>query len=241
MKLVSFRFSGRFGHFLRAEAAKSALTYPVPPRTALLGVIGAVLGMEKDQPQSLLEPAFIAIDGRLPKTHWHKAKFRKALPEALPRVIKKNQKLRKDTKLEEATLIWQEWLFQPSYTVWASIPGPFLSDLEQRLIERRWHFQPCLGLSEMMAELEYLGSGHASPLPPRQYKVNSVIPQESCTLIMEKVFHDNLVVHHLLMPRKVTPGRVFEHASYFMERDGRSLPVQTHDAYEYEGRTLVFL
>ena len=241
MRLISFRLSGRFGHFLRAEAAASALTYPVPPRTAILGVIGALLGLQKDRPQSLLEPAFIALEGRLPQTHWHKVKLRKDPPELLPKVIKRNQKAEKATKVEKATLIWQEWLFEPSYTVWASIPEPYLSNMEQRLIEKRWHFQPCLGLSEMMAELEYLGSDESSPMPAGHYNVNSIVPQECCTLDMDKIFDYNLVIHHLRMPRTVSPERIFVHASYFMERDGRSIPVQTGHAYKYNGRILVFL
>jgi CRISPR-associated protein Cas5h len=32
---------------LKAEASVSALSYPIPPRTALLGMIGAVLGLER--------------------------------------------------------------------------------------------------------------------------------------------------------------------------------------------------
>src|SRR5215204_4090672 len=54
---VVFEYAGRFGHFLRAEASVSALSYPVPPRTALLGMIRAVLGLEKDTPQVKLKDA----------------------------------------------------------------------------------------------------------------------------------------------------------------------------------------
>ena len=48
MELINFRLSGRFAHFLRAEASASALSYPVPPRTVILGILGAVLGLSKD-------------------------------------------------------------------------------------------------------------------------------------------------------------------------------------------------
>jgi len=87
MKLISFQITGRYGHFLRAEGGASAPTYPVPPRTVILGVIGAVLGLKKDQPQILLEPAHIALSGRLPQMHWHKAKLRKDSPAALPQKL----------------------------------------------------------------------------------------------------------------------------------------------------------
>ena len=45
MRVVRFRYQGRVGHFLRAEMNASALSYPVPPRTALLGLVGNILGL----------------------------------------------------------------------------------------------------------------------------------------------------------------------------------------------------
>ena len=153
MELINFRLSGRFAHFLRAEASASALSYPVPPRTIILGIMGAVLGLSKDEPQVVLEPANIAISGRLPKIHWHRAKFRKDPPATLPYIVRKIQKSDRNTAPEKATLILQEWLFNPIYTVWVSIPAPYHAKLEKRLRERQWHFTPSLGLSEMIADI----------------------------------------------------------------------------------------
>ena len=48
MEVVTFVWQAKYGHFLRAESNVNALTYPVPPRTAVLGLLGAILGLEKD-------------------------------------------------------------------------------------------------------------------------------------------------------------------------------------------------
>lgn len=241
MKVISFRLSGRYGHFLRAEGGASAPTYPVPPRTVVLGIIGAVLGLGKDQPQILLEPAYVALSGKLPQTHWHKAKLRKDPPVALPRTVKKSQRGDRTTKPEKATLIGQEWLFNPVYTVWVSVPEPYLGKLEKRLIEKRWYFQPSLGLSEMMAELTYLKSEDASPLSEDSYYMNSIFPQKNGRLDTDKIFEDELVIHSLQMPRTVTPGRAFSHENYFMERDARPVPVKTDQAFQTHSAVLMFL
>lgn len=241
MNLISFQVSGRYGHFLRAEGGASAPSYPVPPRTVLLGLLGAVLGLDKDQPQVLLEPALIALSGKLPRTHWHKAKLRKDPPGALQRMIRRTQKAEKATKPEKATLIGQEWLFNPCYTIWVSVPEPYFNDLEKRLTEKRWHFQPGLGLSEMMADLTYLATEDASPLPENSYYVNSVFPHENGTLDTDKIFEEDLVIHSLQMPRTVTPDRVFSHANYYMERDARPVPVKTDHAVKANHKVLMFL
>ena len=239
MKLISFQLSGRHGHFLKAEGAASALSYPVPPRTVLLGIMGAVLGLSKDEPQQLLEPANIALCGKIPLTHWHKAKLRKDPPAPLPMIIKKNQK--GTSADEKATLILQEWLFKPDYTVWVSVPEPYLSELERRLTERRWYFQPSLGLSEMMADLQYLTSGEALALPKDEYPVVTVFSPNDAEMDMNKIFEHNLAIHALRMPRNVTSDRVFSHAPYYLERNARPVYVNTDKAFSFENEVLMFL
>lgn len=239
--VVVFKIRGKFAHFLRAEAGVSALTYPVPPKTVLLGLIGAVLGLAKDRPQLELGLADIAVAGLIPLTHWHKVKLRKDPPEALPRVIKNSQKTNKDTKEEKASLIAQEWLFQPEYTVWASLPESYHSCLEERLREHRWHYQPYLGLTEMPAEVEYLAGGVAIPMPPGCYEVESLVNQSQAELNVSRVHAQGLALHIVRMPRTVTTDRVFTHATYLVEKDARPIPVNTGVAYQVGERTLMFL
>lgn len=241
MELISFQIKGYFAHFLRAEASASALSYPVPPRTVILGILGAVLGLSKDEPQVVLEPANIAIRGKVPKTHWHKAKLRKDPPAPLHQVIKKTQKVRENPVPEKATLILQEWLIKPDYTVWVSVPEPYNKQLKERLEQKKWYFTPSLGLSEMMADIEYLGLNICSPLPKGIYDIQSVFPRNAGALDMEQIFEKGLVIYSLQMPRSVTPDRVFSHCSYFVERDARSIPVNTEQAYKVEDNVLMFL
>ena len=66
------------------------MTYPVPPRTVLLGLVGAVLGLEKDTPQQLLADARLAVGGELPKRFWHKTNVRK-IPARAAAVLRQGQ------------------------------------------------------------------------------------------------------------------------------------------------------
>ena len=241
MELIHFRLRGRYAHFLRAEASASALSYPVPPRTVILGILGAVLGLPKDKPQIVLEPANIAIFGKLPKTHWHRAKLRKNPPAPLPRFIRNIQKTHKNTAPEKSTLILQEWLFEPSYIVWVSIPEPYHSELKSRLKRRQWYFSPSLGLSEMMADIEYIGANEGIPLSQNTYDIQSVLQQETGILDMDKIFEKELAVHSFQMPRTLTPDRIFYHCTYFAERSGRPVPVKTDQAYQVGDNVVMFL
>ncbi len=241
MRLISFKLTGRYGHYLRAEGGVSATTYPAPPRTAILGMLGAVLGLEKDQAPRLLEPSHIALKGRLPQIHRHSAKFRQESIDRLSIRIDRKQKGRKPASLELPKIISQEWLFKPEYKIWCSIPDPYHNELESRLKERRWFFQPCLGLSEMPADLDYLATEEALPLPEGRYSLDCVFLQENAALDIARIFEHELVVHSLRMPRTVTPDRIFSHAAYYMERDSRPIPVRTDHAFQIREEVLSFL
>lgn len=241
MELICFQLSGRFAHFLWAEASKNALSYPIPPRTVILGILGAILGLPKDNPQIALKPTNIAISGKIPKTHWHRIKLRKDPPSLLPHIIKKTQKADKNTAPEKATLILQEWLFNPNYIVWVSIPEPYHSELKNRLTARQWHFIPSLGLSEMLANVEYIGQNQCIPLPEGTHNVHSVFQQEAGVLDTNQIFEKELAIHSLQMPRSVTPERIFSHSTYFIERDARAIPVKTSQAYKVDDKVVMFL
>lgn len=240
---VVFRCSGRFGHFLRAEASVSALSYPVPPRTALLGMIGAVLGLEKDTPQVELADALISVAGPIPRTHWHRVKLRKDPPAPLPRRVKAGAPGQKIPKPEQATLIKQEWLFNPSYTVSACLPDRYHGELVSRLREGHWHYSPCLGLSEMPARLEYVEEGTVSPLPSgSEVHCTSVARGGSATIngrgtLEASATNEPLAILPLRMPREVTADRIFTHADYMVERSGLPMPLRADDAYEISSDT----
>ncbi|ETR68462.1 MAG: CRISPR-associated protein Cas5, Hmari subtype [Candidatus Magnetoglobus multicellularis str. Araruama] len=48
LKLLSFRIRGRFAHFRKFYTNSSSLSYYIPPRTAIIGMLGAILQYERD-------------------------------------------------------------------------------------------------------------------------------------------------------------------------------------------------
>jgi CRISPR-associated protein Cas5h len=239
--VVVFTYSAPFGHFLRAEASASALSYPVPPRTALLGMIGAVLGLEKDTPLA----AEIALMGAAPRTHWHRAKLRKEMPPPLERTIKKGAK-GSDGSPEKPTLIPQEWLLEPRFTIVAHLPDHHDLLLE-RLQQRSWHYPPSMGLSEMSANLEFVAQANAVPLTAAQVLCNSLVRQDHAEFDVKDALQQGLAlaVTPLRLPRECSFERVFTHCNYLFERHAKAIPVKTDAAYSLtwaeQTRAVMFL
>lgn len=55
-RIVVFELQGRMAHFRKIYTNSSSLTYLVPPRTTLSGMIAAILGFERDSYYELLGP-----------------------------------------------------------------------------------------------------------------------------------------------------------------------------------------
>ena len=239
MNVICFEYSGRFGHFLKAEANASAPSYPVPPRTVLLGLLGAVLGLKKDTPQISLQNAHLALSGKIPNPHWHSANLRKDPPASLSHTIKRRDK--GSSSQQRNTIISQEWLLKPCYRVWANIPDPLHTDLATRLQDRRWHFSPCLGLSEMSAELKFIGEYDSERLPNRMHWINTALRRDAGHLDVDLACDQELAIQMLRMPRDVSPKREFEHEAYYVEREGHPIPATTDQAWQVEKDKVVFL
>lgn len=48
MKILSFHLQGKMAHFRRYYSNSSALTYTIPPRTTLIGILAGLLGYPRD-------------------------------------------------------------------------------------------------------------------------------------------------------------------------------------------------
>lgn len=48
MEILSFDIEGKFAHFRKFHGNNTALSYSIPPRTTIIGIIAAMMGEEKD-------------------------------------------------------------------------------------------------------------------------------------------------------------------------------------------------
>ncbi|HOG43187.1 MAG TPA: CRISPR-associated protein Cas5 [bacterium] len=241
LPVVHFALKGRFGHFLHAEANKSLKSYPFPSRTSLLGLIGAILGLEKDKPQIMLDPCNIAISGRIPESFWVKNKFQQTLPAPLQFKITKTSKGTYSYQ-KPSKILWQEWLFNPFWEIWVSLPDIFQNEFANRIEESRYHFSPCLGTTEHIAEISFIDKGFAEKSPFGDYATSTVFSEESALINMTKVIEcEQLAINSLKMPCALSEDRIFQYKKYFFEKNSKQIPVSTANSYNYKGKNIIFM
>jgi len=239
-KCIVFEYKGKYAHFLKAEANASAPSYPFPSRTVLMGMVGAILGLSKDSPQILLENSNIAVMGKAEVNHWHTAKLHQSLPAPLPLKIRKNNSGSCSDK-KQPKIVTQEWLIKPNFTVFTQLPKEFHDKFEYRVKNRAWHFTPCLGLSEMMADILYLDSVKPERLKNDKYGIITLIRKNHAEFDIETILERNSIIKSIRMPRNVTTGREFNHENYLYEAQGGELFVKTASAYRVGDKIISWL
>lgn len=61
LKLLSFRISGKFGHFRKFYTNSSSLSYFLPPRTSIEGILSSILEYGRDSYYDIFHPENIKI------------------------------------------------------------------------------------------------------------------------------------------------------------------------------------
>jgi len=65
--VIAIRYIAKYGHFRKPYSNVSSLTYPFPPRPALAGLLGAVLGVEKDKVPEVFNEANMKVGVEIEK------------------------------------------------------------------------------------------------------------------------------------------------------------------------------
>jgi len=234
-RVLAFTLTGQFGHFRRGYATRTGLTYPFPPKTAIAGVIGAVLGIPKPHPAWTLDPEAlaVAVKPNVPlRTLMIPITFRQAPPG-------------RGSDAQLATLIPLEFLVRPSYTVYVSLADEArMAELQQRLEDHTCIYTPYLGITELIADLAYLGDGLARPEPPGAKEVATVVPKRCCWLDMDRgAADDRCLFQEVLVQNAGHPNTGFQPPErYLLNLNPHPLPLQMMvPAYRFRDEVITFL
>ncbi len=235
LPVIVFRYYGRYAHFRRPYTNVSSLSYPFPPRPTISGLLGAILGIQKEKVADNFnnDKLKVAVSIEKPaETSTHVTNFRQDGVGGIDYIIKKPAKgwkpkeIRNIPPYNEATQIPMELLRHASFLVYVHLADDKTSnELYSRLKTSRYFYTPCLGLSEFLANIEYVASGDAFELGPGEYEVKSVIAKEHCILIKEKLLSGRHQIQELKAPHLGTAKREFTYRRYFVNMIPEPLPV----------------
>lgn len=171
-QVVAFDVWGEYGHFRKPYAPLSPVTYPVPPPTAVLGLLGAICGIDKTSYHDELGWREIRIGVRsLTPLRLYRAGLNLLnTKDGTDRYFR--------PKAEAARIqVPYEFLVDPRFRIFvAELPDTWRETLVERLREKRPVFTPTLGLANCLAEVELVQAGPAQLLGSGSTELQSVVP-----------------------------------------------------------------
>lgn len=173
-RTVIFDIWGPDGHFRKPYAPVSPVTFPFPPPTAVLGMVGAICGLQKDRYHEALGWERVRVGVRMlaPLSVQRAALnlLKTKVGDATDRYFRpKKDPYRIPTPFE--------FLRAPRFRIYlAQAPPAILDELAERLRTGTPVYTPSLGLANCLAQTRLHADGEAEALGAGRQEVGSVVP-----------------------------------------------------------------
>lgn len=246
-RVLSFTVGGPWAHFRRLEGNIVKQTYRVIPRTTISGLIAAVLGISRDQYYEYfskrVSAVAISIESPLRTMNLPQNTLSTA-DEHINRVPPRSKKLRIGFPDPEAPRQQHnyETLVNPEYRIdfWCS-DQEFYRSLHNQLENDRSYYTPCLGLSEHLADLTFLGEYPVEKEPPMdQIRIDSAVPGKTDEIIIQP--DDRYGVEQSPGYMKLKDGKRIteEFITFGYDPEGGSLKLRESHFWRVDGRNILF-
>lgn len=168
MNFVAFRLIGDYAHFSHPATIYSSLTYPIPPKTAIMGFLGAIIGEENHYRLGDIKYS-VKVDKEIVKRSFVFNGIRKALSSSMH--IKEGYQNAKEKKQ-----FYRELICSPSYTVFVDLSKlnkNYIEEITIALREHKTKFTPYLGINFCIADFEWIEIGDVEKIEDEVSEINT--------------------------------------------------------------------
>lgn len=221
--ILIFDISSDFAQFRKYFTNMSPLTFSIPPRTAIAGILGAIIGIDKQEnPENFLRSnSFISMKVINPV---RKTK----IPTNYIKTIKKTHFAR----FEQHKPTNVEYLKNPCFRIFVSHQDKNLyQKLKENLSEHRSVYTLNLGISSCLANFSWVGEFDVTRKKcDGNVAVTSIAPKdviENITLTQDTTVQQCTLPNLMQNDREVT-----EYREFLFEVNGACVSVQTPEVFE---------
>ncbi|GBF10029.1 type I-B CRISPR-associated protein Cas5b [Tepidibacillus sp. HK-1] len=240
MNFLIFDIKGRYAHFRKFYTNSSSLSYSVPPRTTIEGIIAAILGYERDNYYDILSTEKLNIAVR-------KISPTKKIIQTLNYIKATSRDSVTDLK-EGHTQIPFEMVTGDKgviYRVYVNHSDHIImEELEDRIRNGRFHYIPYLGAAPFNCNINYIGNFTAIEQNTNDFIEISTIIRQS--LIADKgidIKGMNLSLIKEKMSRDFFEDRIIKEVEdYIYDEEGHPLRVKLKgNFYRINGENIVLM
>ncbi len=214
--VLVFDLWGDYAHYRKIYSTTSSMTFPFPPRSTLIGIIAAILGLRRHEYPNLLTPSQAQVALTL-----QKAIKTTTITIKLAK-IKSNQDF--FGFFQEHMLIPFEFVKMPRYRLYVHLTDEKLYEtLKTFLIQHKSVYTISLGLSELLANFAWVGEFTIQEIvekSPKPIEINSIAPANEIAITPSEKSH------YLLerMSRHINTDRIsIEFRDYIAEANAKPI------------------
>jgi CRISPR-associated protein Cas5h len=238
-KVLVFDIWSDFAHFRRFETTTSPLTYPFPTGTAIAGLLAAIVGLPRDSYYTLFSRDNIEYSVKILNPI-----RRIVIPETIIKTdigfylwdIKDEQERRAPTPYE--------FVKDPKYRIYVRFKNSVLKELYEKLKQLLKNHQtvytPYLGITEMIANFEFVDDFPATPIPIKDETIDlhSVARIDSIKILLEEGRRYGRETIPLYMDND---RKVLEYCNVVYEVNGNPIKIRSGTVYKVGGENVSFL
>jgi CRISPR-associated protein Cas5h len=234
MKIIVFDLWGDYAHFRVPYTTSSPLTFPIPTKTALYGLIGAILGYDKNE--------------YLKKFNGDKWRFAVYLKKPIKKIyIPINFINTKEAKLFARmprdkscrTQINMEFLKEPNYRIFVNSENEDeLNNLKELLKNHKSNYTVYLGISECIANFKFIGDYNDNDEVTNindYMEISSIIPTSQINDGKIDFTFNDLKILKVHIPTEMKPDRELIESQFFiLEANGKKIKAQVKNYVRVE-------
>ena len=231
-KVLVFDFYAPLGHFKMPYTTTSPLTFPIPTKTSIYGLIGAIIGLDKDDYlnyfQNETTKIAISVNKKINKV---------TIAQNLINTKNVTMFARMDSrKKAPRTQIRIEFLKDVSYRIYIKFESNDLhSRLEKMLSAHKTKYSISMGLSECLANYRYIGEFDLIKIDSNVdfIGLNSILPLkllENSTQI--KLLESNKKFLKVHLPLEMKKDReLIKSGDFIVEESGKTISTSIKSYY----------
>ncbi len=240
-ELLIFDISGEYGHFRKYNTTTSPLSYSIPTRTAIAGILGAILGMEREIRDGVYP------EGAEPVQEFFSKELSDMAVQIMRPVKKENIGFNLiNTKMSfydltraGRTQIEFELVKDVHYRIYLAMENTAkFEELSERIENKRHHFTPYLGLAQFTAQVDFVQRATANEVASNGEFTEIVTAVNMSKLQGEPPveFQREYFYSANNMPIAMNRDReVLEYSEVLIEKNGNPLRVRVSDYYTVDG------
>jgi CRISPR-associated protein Cas5h len=241
-EILIFDISSEYGHFRKYNTTTSPLSYSIPTRTAIAGILGAILGMEREIADGVYP------EGAFPVQEFFSKANSDIGIQILNPVKKENVAINLiNTKISffdlsraKRTQIEFELVKNAKYRVFFSLNNneKVFNEIATRIKMKKHHFSPYLGLAQFTATIDFVDIVKAEQVSnPDDTHIDIITAVNLSKAISEQAiqFDYSAMYSANNMPIEMNRNReVQEYSEVLIEKNGLPVKAKVEEYYKIE-------